>query len=127
MSPAHREMATSLLDSTYAQFVSGIAEDRGLSEDFVRQTVDMAPVTTAELEGMGLLDGTAPFPEAVRSLGDGPVIKGSDYAQVGFESVGFEPVVDSKEPPAGDPARDRLGSECSRRLKLTRRGASTAA
>ncbi len=92
MSPAHREMATSLLDSTYAQFVSGIAEGRGLSEDFVRQMVDVAPLTTAELEGMGLVDGTAPFPEALRSLGDGPVIKGSDYARVDFASVGFDPV-----------------------------------
>ena len=92
MSSAHREMANSLLDSTYAQFVSGIAESRGLSEEFVHQAVDLAPITTRELEGMGLLDGTDSFPEAVRSLGDGPVIKGHDYARVGFASVGFDPV-----------------------------------
>jgi protease-4 len=92
MSPAHREMATSLLDSTYAQFVSGIAGSRGLSDEFVHRIIDMAPVTTHELEGMGFLDGTAPFPEAVASLGDGPVITASDYARVDFASVGFEPV-----------------------------------
>lgn len=92
MTEAHREMATSLLDSTFAQFVSGIAERRHLDEAFVRETIDRAPVTPEELEGLGLVDGVASFDEAIARFGDAPVVKGVDYAEVDPKSVGFEPV-----------------------------------
>ena len=92
MSEAHREMATALLDSTFAQFVAGIAEGRGLGEQFVRDAIDLAPVTPEELEGLGLVDAVASFDEATAKLGDGPLIEGQEYAAVDPASVGFDPV-----------------------------------
>jgi protease-4 len=92
MSEAHREMATALLDSTFGQFVAGIAQGRGLSESFVRDAIDRAPVTPEELEGLGLVDAVASFDEATGRLGDGPLIDGADYAAVDPGSVGFDPV-----------------------------------
>ncbi len=92
MSEAHREMATALLDSTFAQFVAGIAEGRGLGEQFVRDAIDLAPVTPEELEGLGLVDAVASFDEATAKLGDGPLIESQEYAAVDPASVGFDPV-----------------------------------
>jgi len=92
MSEAHREMATALLDSTFAQFVTGIAEGRGLGEQFVRDAIDLAPVTPEELEGLGLVDAVASFDEATAKLGDGPLIESQEYAAVDPASVGFDPV-----------------------------------
>jgi protease-4 len=92
MSPAHREMATAILDSTYAHFVEGIASSRGLAPDFVRGVIDSAPVSPAELRGLGLVDGVAFLDETLASLGSGPVVKGDDYRRVDPESVGFDPV-----------------------------------
>ncbi|MBW1685861.1 MAG: signal peptide peptidase SppA [Deltaproteobacteria bacterium] len=92
MSEAHREIATALLDSTFAQFVTGIAEGRGLGEQFVRDAIDLAPVTPEELEGLGLVDAVASFDEATAKLGDGPLIESQEYAAVDPASVGFDPV-----------------------------------
>jgi protease-4 len=92
MSEAHREMASALLDSTFEQFVAGIAEGRGLSEGLVRRAIDLAPATPEELEGLRLVDGVANFDEAVERLGDGPVVQAEEYAAVDPASVGFEPV-----------------------------------
>jgi len=92
MSEAHREMATALLDSTFSQFVAGIAEGRGLDEQFVRDAIDHAPVTPEELEGLGLVDSVASFDEATAKLGDGPLIQSQEYAAVDPASVGFDPV-----------------------------------
>jgi protease-4 len=92
MSEAHREMATALLDSTFAQFVAGIAEGRGLAEPYVRDAIDQAPITPEELEGLGLVDAVASFDEATAKLGAGPLIEGTEYAAVDPASVGFEPV-----------------------------------
>jgi protease-4 len=92
MSAPHREMATSLLDSTYAQFVKGIAESRHLDEARVRELVDRAPATAQELQQLGLADAVAPFDEAVRRIGSGPLVEEDDYAAVDPKSVGFRPV-----------------------------------
>jgi protease-4 len=92
MSPAHREMASAILDSTYAHFVEGIASARGLAPDFVRGVIDSAPVAPAELLGLGLVDGVAFLDETLASLGPGPLVKGEDYRGVDPESVGFDPV-----------------------------------
>lgn len=93
MSPAHREMATALLDSTFDQFVAGIAEGRGLPEERVRELVDRAPVTPAELRETGLIDTVLSYDEALKSMGEGrAVVKAADYAAVPLSSVGFEPV-----------------------------------
>jgi protease-4 len=92
MSEAHREMATALLDSTFAQFVAGIAESRGLARPFVRDAIDRAPVTPEELVGLGLVDAVASFDEATARIGNGPLIEAKDYAAVDPASVGFEAV-----------------------------------
>jgi protease-4 len=57
MSPYHREMANSLLDSIYGQFVDGVAEARRMKPAAVRRAIDVSPATAEELEESGLADG----------------------------------------------------------------------
>lgn len=91
MSEPHREMATWLLDSLWAQFVGGIASDRKLDEASVRDAIDGAPTSPQELVAAGLADGVASFDEAVEMLGSGDRIDGEDYRAVDPKSVGFDP------------------------------------
>ncbi len=91
MSPAYREMAESLLDSIWGEFVTGIAEGRGLEPRAVREAIDSSPVTAEELETFGLVDGTDSFEGAVSRLGK-VRIDGSDYQAVDPAEVGFAPV-----------------------------------
>jgi protease-4 len=58
MSPHHREMANSLLDSIFGQVVTAVAHDRKLDPAAVRATIDRAPITGAEFQNFGLADGT---------------------------------------------------------------------
>jgi protease-4 len=92
MSEAHREMATWLLDSTWEQFVAGIAEGRKLEPAYVRETIDAAPVTPEELVGVGLADAVLSFDAALARAGEGEVVEAGDYAGVDPASVGFAPV-----------------------------------
>jgi len=92
MSDAHREMANSLLDSIDGQFVAGIAKSRGLSAEFVRNAIDSAAMTPAEMQALGLIDGTGFEADAVKRIGPGEVIDASVYARVNPTSVGFDPV-----------------------------------
>jgi protease-4 len=92
MSEAHREMAGALLDSVNAQFIEGIAAGRKLTPDFVREAIDHAPVTSEEMQSLGLIDGIAYYDQIIEELGGGPVILGSDYAAVDPATVGFNPV-----------------------------------
>jgi protease-4 len=92
MSPAHREMAASLLDSTDAQFVAGIAEGRRLPEPAVRRAIDEGAASPESLRELGLVDAVCHFDEALESLGGGPLLEREDYAQVDPKSVGFDPV-----------------------------------
>jgi protease-4 len=92
MSEAHREMADSLLDSIDAQFVAGIAEGRGLSEDFVRTAIDTAAMTPAEMQALDLIDASRFEDEIIAGLGGGQVVDGAEYSHVDPASVGFDPV-----------------------------------
>jgi protease-4 len=92
MSEPYREMANSLLDSIDAQFVAGIAESRGLSEDAVRAAIAAAPGSPEEMLAHHLIDGSHFEDEVIGSLGDAPVVEGDVYAAVDPASVGFEPV-----------------------------------
>jgi protease-4 len=92
MSDAFREMSNSLLDSIDGQFVSGIAERRGLSPDEVRAAIDAAPMSPEEFQARKLVDGTAFEDELVHRLGDPPQVEEADYARVDPKSVGFHPV-----------------------------------
>jgi len=92
MSPAHREVAAAILDSTFASFVGAIASARHLSTEAVREVVDRAPVSPAELREAGLVDRVEFLDETLAGLGGGEVVKGEDYRAVDPESVGFDPV-----------------------------------
>jgi protease-4 len=92
MSPAHREMATSLLDDAFEQFVTGIALGRDLAPERVRELIDLAPVTSDELLEVGLVDAVGHLDEAVERAGGGPVVEDDDYARVPLEALGVEPV-----------------------------------
>lgn len=91
MSDAYREVANSLLDSIFGQFVSGIASGRDLSEELVRTAVDSAPMSPDELLALGLIDGVTQLDALLEKLG-GPRVLGADYERVDPASVGFDPV-----------------------------------
>jgi protease-4 len=92
MSEAHREMADALLDSLDAQFVDGIARSRNLRHEAVRAAIDAAPIDPQEMLAHGLIDEALFFDELVEMLGDGPLVRGAEYASVDPASVGFDPV-----------------------------------
>lgn len=92
MTEAHREMANSLLDSLDAQFVSGLAKARKLSEADVRRVIAGAAVEPDDLARAGLVDGVLPFDELAPHLGGGPLVRADAYRKVDPESVGFDPV-----------------------------------
>jgi protease-4 len=91
MSEPSREMANSLLDSIETQFVSAIAQGRGLTPTRVRAIIDEAPATADELVTSGLVDGVSYFDELVESLGEPPLVEDSDWARVDAETLGFSP------------------------------------
>jgi protease-4 len=91
MSEAYREVANAILDSLNDQFVSGIAESRSLTEEFVRVAIDQGPMSPDELKGLDLIDEIEFFDVLLQSLGTS-VVKAADYATVGLDSVGFKPV-----------------------------------
>jgi protease-4 len=91
MSDAYRDVANSLLDSINHQFISGIAESRGLTFATVRAVIDRAPMTPPEMVEHHLVDKIAFFDELLASFG-GPTVKASEYEQVDLASLGFDPV-----------------------------------
>ncbi|HUI27981.1 MAG TPA: signal peptide peptidase SppA, partial [Candidatus Kryptonia bacterium] len=81
MTPAHREMANSLLDSINGQFVGGIATARGLDAASVQATIDNCPITPAAFAASGLSDGVK-FVDEVQTDLLGPsrkFVKADDY------------------------------------------------
>ena len=91
MSDAYREAANSLLDSINHQFISGIAESRGMTSAAVRAVIDRAPMTPPEMVKHNLVDQIAFFDELLASF-DGPIVDAIDYAQIDPASLGFDPV-----------------------------------
>jgi protease-4 len=91
MSDAYRESANSLLDSINHQFISGIAESRGLTPTTVRAIIDIAPMTPHDMVKHGLVDEIAFFDELLESF-DGSIVEARDYAQIDPASLGFDPV-----------------------------------
>jgi len=57
MSEAQEEVLNSLLDQIYGSLVSGIAEDRKLSEEKVKEIIDNAPYNAVKAVPLGLIDG----------------------------------------------------------------------
>ncbi len=91
MSAPYREQAESLLDSVDAQFVSGIAESRGLTDEAVRMALALASSKPETLKALGLVDGESTREELIANFGEPPVVEGADYAGVDAASVGFDP------------------------------------
>jgi protease-4 len=92
MSDAFREEAESLLGAVDGQFVSGIAQSRGVPEETVRKALELASWRAETLEGMRLVDGEKTRADLLETLGRPPLVKGSDYAAVDPSAVGFDPV-----------------------------------
>lgn len=92
MSPYHREMANSLLDSIFGQLVSGVAGARKLSPEAVRAAIDASPATADELEQRGLVDGTRFLGDLRAELlgGEGKFLEAADYRKSGGPSLAGE-------------------------------------
>jgi protease-4 len=93
MSDATREMANSLLDSINDAFIDAIVSDRRLTRDEVLATIDRAPMLPAELEQLGLVDGSFHLDVLLDEIG-GDVVRQKRYASVLPAEVGFEPVAE---------------------------------
>lgn len=79
-SPENREQINRLLDDIYRQFVFGISEGRGLSEDSVRAIIDNGPYTSTEALECGLVDGLSYRDELEDRIGDRrPVVSFRNY------------------------------------------------
>ncbi len=92
MSPAHREMANSILDDINAELTAAIAEDRGLSSNEVSDVIDACPSSPGEFVESGLADEVVFFDELRRELGGGspvPVVRESEYQRVSARSLGM--------------------------------------
>jgi protease-4 len=91
MSEANREMSTAILDSLDGQFVRGIAAGRKLDEARVREAIDAAPTSPAEMLAHGLVDGVGFHDEILKKAGDPEVVEATEYAAVDPADVGFAP------------------------------------
>jgi protease-4 len=91
MSEAAREMADSLLDSVFGQFVEAIAAGRGLEVSAVRAAIDEGPVLAEDLERLGLIDGARDFHDLVAEQ-SGEEVSDETYSKVSAASVGFDAV-----------------------------------
>jgi protease-4 len=92
MSPAHREMANSLLDDLNDGFLGGIAESRRQAVTEVLSTIDSCPSSAGEYVEANLADRVAYFDEMLSELGGGvPVraVRERDYRRVPLEAVGM--------------------------------------
>lgn len=89
MTPAHREMANSLLDSVNDHFVATIAQARSLEPDAVRALIDQCPTTADEFIDAKLADGKKYLEDLQEELGgdETPFVSLDDYAQVHPESL----------------------------------------
>ena len=92
MSPAHREMANSLLDDLNDEFLGGIADGRRQAVTEVISTIDSCPSSAGEYMEANLADRIAFFDEMLSELGGGVpvhVVRDHDYARVSPESLGL--------------------------------------
>lgn len=92
MTPAHREMANSLLDSINEQFISALARSRGLEPATVATLIDQAPVSPSDIEAAHLSDGTKFLQDIHDELGgaETPLVPMKDYEQVDPKALGLD-------------------------------------
>jgi len=91
MTPAHREMANSILDSIDAEFVGTIAAARGLEIEAVRELIDQGLATPSEFDAAKLSDGIKYLRTVHDSLGgeQTPLVTMEDYAAVDVTEFGL--------------------------------------
>ncbi len=98
MSEGQREVLNSLLDELFGRLVKGIAEDRKLSEEKVKEIIDNAPYNAVEASERGLIDGAKyrdeVYDELHKRLGYAKddklrVIGSDEYRKVPAESLGL--------------------------------------
>jgi protease-4 len=94
MSEAHREMTNSLLDSLQEQFLSGIAEARGLRPVQVQALIDAPTLAPEDFQQAGLIDGIQDFEDVLKALGEPsvspiPTVPLATYRRVQPTSVGL--------------------------------------
>jgi len=91
MTPAHREMTESILTNLSGQFLSGIAQARGMEPPEVKAIVDDCPVAPADFEAARLADGTRYLEDLHEEIGgeQTSLIRMEDYAQVRPASLGL--------------------------------------
>jgi protease IV len=90
---AHREMAESLTEGTYAELVRAIAEGRKKSEAEVRAIIERGPILPEEAVRLGLVDDLA-YEDQLddkAALGGGRMrrLKADDYRRVSAASLGL--------------------------------------
>ncbi len=89
MTPAHREMSNSLLDSINEHFIGTIAQARGLQPDEVQALIDRCPATADEFIDAKLADGSKFLEDLHEELGgeQAPLVDLQDYVQAASRSM----------------------------------------
>jgi protease IV len=92
MSAFHREMAESMLNSLWDQYLAGISASRTRSKDDIIKTIDAAPVLPEKYQQAGLIDGVKYFDEIIAGFKSGDkeaeVVNERQYSSVPAESLG---------------------------------------
>ncbi len=93
MSEPFRQMMEELADSLYDDFVTAIAESRGLSDAEVRAFIDDPPLTTAAAARAGLIDGLL-YKDQLRAM-----LSGEEVEPIAPDSVTFAELLAQPAPP----------------------------
>ncbi|MCP4867627.1 MAG: signal peptide peptidase SppA [Proteobacteria bacterium] len=93
MSEPFRQMMEELADSLYDDFVTAIAESRGLSDAEVRALIDDPPLTTAAAARAGLIDGLL-YKDQLRAM-----LSGEEVEPIAPDSVTFAELLAQPAPP----------------------------
>jgi len=92
MSPEHREMAESLLNSLWDQYLSGVSSARGKSKDEIAKLIDQYLVIPENYQEAGLIDGVKYLDDIIKELQAGKnldVVKEKQYLNVPNEALGI--------------------------------------
>ncbi len=92
MSPAHREMANSILDNINDEFLATIADARGLSVEETQEIVNSCPSSAEDFLEAGLADRVLFFDQIeshIDETGQVDLVEASTYAAVSAQSLGL--------------------------------------
>lgn len=101
ITPEQRQQLEWLLDDNYDLLTAAIAENRGLSQEAVRELIDRAPLTPAEALTAGLVDALAYEDELPYLLADKPATETAPtHVDEGDEGI-------PQDEPGGEPERPK--------------------